>query len=213
MMRRPVSCAAPRRLAGQGLTLVEMMVSVVIVGVLAAAAGPSFLDMMERRRVIATANEVSSMMAYAKTETAARNAPVDVDISRSYAYGSSPTPISCVAVSLKGSWDTCFCWLKAGESCVATFKGKQLVGGTMLRSFVLPVADGVTIDTQGTNWPMGGVAGKLSFSPNQATLGIATDVQIHVKGKRGSALDLALNPAGRITICSPKGDMAGFVKC
>ncbi|WP_163592583.1 pilus assembly FimT family protein, partial [Klebsiella pneumoniae] len=57
---------APRRRSTHGLTLVETLVTVTVLGVILAVAAPSLRDLMERRRVIAAATELASMINYAK---------------------------------------------------------------------------------------------------------------------------------------------------
>jgi type IV fimbrial biogenesis protein FimT len=52
----------------RGFTLVELMVSVTVLGVLAVVAVPSFTNMMNRNRLAAQSNELLSAIQYARTE-------------------------------------------------------------------------------------------------------------------------------------------------
>ncbi len=56
-----------------GFTIVELMTVIVIAGVLATLAIPSFRDMLERRRLEGQANELVTDLQYARSEAAARN--------------------------------------------------------------------------------------------------------------------------------------------
>ncbi len=66
----------PRRQAG--VTLLELLVTVVVIAIMAAVAMPSFREMIERSRLTAAANEIVAVLQTAKGEAIRRNARVDV---------------------------------------------------------------------------------------------------------------------------------------
>jgi prepilin-type N-terminal cleavage/methylation domain-containing protein len=51
----------------RGFTIIELMVTVLIAAVLLAVAVPSFIDTLERRRVVGAANELSADLQYARS--------------------------------------------------------------------------------------------------------------------------------------------------
>jgi prepilin-type N-terminal cleavage/methylation domain-containing protein len=51
----------------RGFTLIELLIAVMVVAVLLAVATPSFIDTLERRRVVGTANELSADLQYARS--------------------------------------------------------------------------------------------------------------------------------------------------
>ncbi|WP_082551373.1 GspH/FimT family pseudopilin [Pseudorhodoferax sp. Leaf265] len=59
-----------------GMTLVETMVCLLIVGVLASLAGPAWRDLLQRQRVATVRTELTSAMQLARWEAVRRNAPV-----------------------------------------------------------------------------------------------------------------------------------------
>ncbi len=61
-----------------GFTLPEIMVTVAILGVLAAIAAPSFTGMLERRRLVGATETIMSDLRWARSEAIKRNADVTI---------------------------------------------------------------------------------------------------------------------------------------
>ncbi|KQP35748.1 GspH/FimT family pseudopilin [Pseudorhodoferax sp. Leaf274] len=64
------------RRAVVGMTLVETMVCLLIVGVLASLAGPAFRDILLRQRIATVRSDLTTAMQWARWEALRRNAPV-----------------------------------------------------------------------------------------------------------------------------------------
>lgn len=181
-----------------GVTLVELMVGVAVLAILVAVAIPSMTDLLERRRVIAAADEVGSILTYAKAETNATNSLLFVRF--------DPDPsqtMSCAAVVTTAGLNTCRCYLPANAVCPAT-------ASRSLRLFQLPL-DHVKFTAHATTWA--GSANYIVFEREQMSLqteGFHVDV---VGLKKGYKLRVEVNAAGRVKICSPNGDMTGYAAC
>jgi len=67
-----------RRSVQGGFTLIELMMVLVIVAILAAIAGPSFRDTIERNRRFFTIEQTLALLAQARGEAVARSARVHV---------------------------------------------------------------------------------------------------------------------------------------
>jgi prepilin-type N-terminal cleavage/methylation domain-containing protein len=65
-----------RRLAARGVTLMEMMAVIVIIGILAAVASPSFVMMFRDQRVSRAALEVSDIYRLARSRAMGRGSAV-----------------------------------------------------------------------------------------------------------------------------------------
>ncbi|NCT83456.1 MAG: hypothetical protein GXC94_09955 [Comamonadaceae bacterium] len=181
-----------------GLTLVEILVGLGVLALLVAVAVPSMADLLERRRVIAAAEEVAGILTYAKAET---NATSSVLIAR---FDPDPSAkMSCAAVVTAAGLNKCRCYFPAGDICPGTTSRS-------LRLFQLP-QDYVKFSAAATSWAGG--ANQVRFTREQ--MGVDTQgFHVDIVGlKKGYALRVDLNTAGRVRTCSPAGDMTGFAKC
>jgi len=186
------------RIRISGLTLIEILVGLGVLGILVAVALPSMADLLEKRRVIAAADEVAGMLTYAKAETNATNTILAVRF--------DPDPsMSCAAVVTTGGLNRCRCNNPANSICPSTVMDQKL-----LRLFQLPKSY-VKFDASAI-WQTG-QENFIRFSRDQGTME-TSNFRVDVVGlKRGYALRIEVNAIGRIKICSPNGDMSGYGAC
>jgi type IV fimbrial biogenesis protein FimT len=182
-----------------GVTLVEMLITVAILGVVLAVAVPSFSDMIERRRVIAAAGEIANIFTYARSEA---NVLADKLTIHMEPVPSSVGDYSCIRVSTAKGLDTCQC--DVAKACAM---GK----GVLLREFVLPRDKSVSFKADGV-WVPDRLY-RVGFLRDTHMTDVQ-DVQVTVTGARTSAeLRVEYNNAGRVRICSPSGTIGGFPVC
>lgn len=181
-----------------GVTLIELMVALGVMGILVAVAAPAMGDMIERRRVIAAAEEVGSLLTYAKSETNSSNALLFVRF--------DPDPnrqMSCAAVVTSSGLNRCRCYLSPTAICPNT-------QSALLRLFQLP-REHVKFTAYATTWA--GSPNYIMFDREQMgieTTGFYVDV---VGMRKGYTLRVQVNTAGRVKTCSPAGDMSGYAVC
>ncbi len=175
-----------------GLTLIEIMVALAVLAIVLAVAAPSMADLLEKRRVNAAAEEVLSLLNYAKAETNATDSLLFVrfDPDTSNPPGSK---VSCAMVATSTGLNKCRCYLPAANVCAGTTQRS-------LRLFQLPKTH-VKFDAFSTNW--GGSANNFRFMREQNSIApenLAVDV---VGLNRGFTLRVEVNSIGRVRICAP----------
>lgn len=174
----------------RGVTLIEMMVVVAIVGILVAVAAPSIADMLARRRVEMIAAELATTLAYARSEAGMRPNPVLI-----YFGGNSTT--SCYTVAYWGAAGSCDCTRGAGSACSAP-------GSTVTEFKTVQVASSTGVAVSSS-------ISRFKFNAPQMT--VDQTPSITVRSNRVGALRLDLNIAGRLASCSPDGSITGVVRC
>ena len=178
-----------------GLTLIEILVGMGVLSILIAVAAPSMSDLLERRRVAATADEIAGILNFTKAETNSTNSLLFVhfDPDKSGA-------MSCAAVVTTSPTDgLCQCFLPPDDICPGS-------ASKPLRLYQLP-SNNVTFSAFATKW--GGAANILRFSRNR--MDVTTDgFHVDVVGKKKKyTLRVEVNTVGRVRICSPNNDMNG----
>ena len=182
---------APR---ATGLSLVEVLVVLVVLGIILAVAAPSFLDLVNRRRVQAVAAELSTNLAYARSETGLR--PTNMVVQ----FGSNAS-MSCYTVAIESVIGGCNCTKDIGSACSGRFREVKTVQ--------IPTNTGVEL-TADAQWPQ--KPNVLVFESPQMTAS-PSDVVITVKGYHNLALQVKLNRMGRISVCAPDDSMSGVARC
>lgn len=186
----------------RGLGLVEVMVSVAIVGTLLAVATPSLLDLLERRRVAAVAQDIANILSFARSEANNMIDGITVHLDK------DPNGlVSCASVHILDMRDFCKCYLPRATMC----KGRGMGVLPVLQVYQIKNADGVSFEASASDW--GPLKERLTFRRNVYFTSV-TDVQVNVKGKRtGAQLRVEMNTANRIRICTPDGSISGFPAC
>lgn len=175
-----------------GLTLVELLTVVAVLGVVLALAAPSFADLMNKHRVAMVATNLSSDLAYARSEGVLRARSVSLRFA-------SNAQTSCYVVHVVGAVGICNCLNAEGSECPAP-PANQIA----LKAVRVAAARGVSLV------PAQGVPA-ITFTATQSMLSAAS-ATVTVVGNRGYRLETRVNSVGRVLICDPNGSMGGNFK-
>jgi type IV fimbrial biogenesis protein FimT len=180
----------------RGLTLIEVMIALGILGVIAALALPSFEGFRDRERVKGVANNLVADMQFARSEAVQRSRRVSVSFTLgvNWCYGIHQVedggPVEC----------NCTPNANASNSCnIKVVRGSD-VPGVQLSSASFGAGDA---------W--------YSIDPRRGQIldstGAAAQGAVGFTGGSGARLDAELNAVGRVRLCSPDSKIGGFPAC
>lgn len=195
---------APRRRSTHGLTLVETLVAVTVLGVILAVAAPSLRDLMERRRVIAAATELASMINYAKAEAAKQRGGGSDNGFTLHLEPPDDASTSCARLTTNSVGDTCGCDVAKADVCVNSTS-------SIIREFVLDRDTGVSFEAAADDW--GDSNRAITFQRNNY-FGFVKNLRLTATGRHsGAQLRVEFNSVGRVHICSPSNTIGGYPSC
>lgn len=179
----------------RGVTLVELVVTVAVVGVLAAVAFPGMSDFIDRQRLVNQMRAVADLAQFARSEAIKRSAAGQSDV-KSIAMTINPgTGGSGWFVGLANGTAAC-----SGSTCVINEGGNSVAHGATATecsgcTMAAPTAQQVVVfDLRGL-----------------ATGG--TSQAITLRSPLGKQLSVTISRLGRVSACSPGGSVTGYPAC
>jgi type IV fimbrial biogenesis protein FimT len=190
----------------RGFSLVELMITVLVVAILTAVAWPNFRDFMHRNTATAQANQVLAAFQYARNEAVSRRYPT--------AVCASTNGLSCTAGDTKyeNGW---MVWRDSTLSGTPSYSSAATPPDELLR--VADAQTGVSIRPFNSS----GALGMIAFDQRGSVIGANGVINIVVCAKIKSEDDLGSNSqrvpgkyvrvdtSGRITV----QDLAATDKC
>jgi type IV fimbrial biogenesis protein FimT len=176
-----------------GFTLLELMLTLLVLAVLATLGVPSMQQMLERNQLKSVARTLMSDLQWMRAEAIRRNRPlhlaVDVD---AWCYGIT-TRKSCNC--LAAAEDTEACLLDTSDTPVLR----------RVESADFPGVHIVSVTSSLSNPP------RLGFEPRRATA--TSHGSLTLGSRNGAQLRLILSKLGRVRACSPNGAVPGYKRC
>jgi len=185
-----------------GLTLVELMVVVALALLVALLAAPSLRDMIELRRLRGVNAQLVTDLQFARSEAVRRNLRLVMHFDQN-------DSMSCYIIY--AGPNTCDCTGTPGSACNSAVT-------TEVRTVQVPRSDSVRLDlTAAPDQPrqllLDNVAGGLMAVLNDVPSPAVDPFYITFRGDRVGQLRTSINPAGRISVCSPGGSVSGVDSC
>jgi type IV fimbrial biogenesis protein FimT len=189
-----------RRRTGRGFTLIELMVTIAIAGLLAMLVAPSFQDMILMQRLRGVNAQVVTDLQFARAEAVARARYVRFNLS-------SNTEQSCYVIYLAdgNGVDRCDCLNGAGTACPAGD------GRVEIKTVSVPVSSKVGLSIAvvlpstelDTAFAFDYVTGGLLGIPSDEQVIPLPTVQIDARIDDDRQLRNEILPTGRPRVCAP----------
>ena len=160
-----------------GFTLIELMITLAVLGVLAAIAAPSFSEVLERRKLNGAGEALFANLVFAKTEAIKRNTPVRISF-----VGNGATWCYGLAIN-------------AGCDCSDNVPACTIDGITKITN--QDDYSGVSVAASST---FGGSS--TSFTPLR---GAANAGHLQFSIASGAQLRIVVSSFGRVRLCSDTG--------
>ena len=178
-----------------GISLVEVVVVVSIIGILAALAFPSFTEMFGRSRLRSSAEQIRADLNLARSEALKRN--------------------KTIVIAFKVNADSTWCYgLKALVACDCTVTDTSASNFCQLDSDAggAGIATTVSSDSyRGITFSGTPFGGNLFFSSVRPTL-TASSATL-ASNNTGASIRVVASGLGRVRFCSPDGSLSGYPSC
>ena len=204
--------SAQRTAPARGLTIIELMVVVVLLGVLVALAAPSMRGLISVQRVRGVNAELVTDLQYARSEAARRNRDVSVgfqsdsamtcyvvyvDIAVAPGAPASGAPVSAPA-----------------SACDCTLTPVCSGGRQEIKTVQLPLSSGVSLGVTSFDGPV------VAFSRTSGSLMPAVPgetapnvFEVDITGTPRGKLRTSVGMSGRPSVCSPDASISGTPSC
>lgn len=176
-----------------GLTLIEVVVTIAIMGLLLAASMPSVGVWLANQRIRNTASSIATGMQYAQSEAVRRNRPVSFWLVSTTSTSSMDN--SCALSASSGSWVVTLGSTSPAGKCAAGSSTKQLKA-------TLAADGGGNVTLSAVNGSS--AANQITFNGFGQITNATPILQVNVSGSSGTlALRVAVNSGGQVKVCDP----------
>jgi len=195
---RPVEAA--------GFTLIEVIVTIAILGVILVLVAPSAVDWIVMQRVKSSASELVTDIRFARGESIKRGQPVVLS------FKTVAGTQTCYTVHTRAQGETgkCDCALGPSKACdVGGIPGIALLADTLVELKLVSVLAGTKVELKPNR-----AEEKFQALNGLPDPGIAGSFDVDIDGQNARVLRVVTNVAGRPMICAPSGSrIIGYPTC
>ena len=186
----------------RGLTMVELMVGLVVIGVIMMLAVPSVKRMMENQRLRSVTYQLVTDIQLARAEAATRGEWARVAFRNN-------TDVTCYSIYTSSvSSEVCDCRLGAGAACTTT-NTREIRTVQVPRALNVTVLPGQLRSTFAFDHRTGGLATNPTDDIPSPLAGFTIVSQIEAS----RSLQTSINRAGRVTMCAPLTSSIQETRC
>jgi type IV fimbrial biogenesis protein FimT len=183
----------------RGFTLVEMLITLVILALLLAAASPSFADFFDKARLRGAADDLATLYSKARTDAVKRGRDVTVAATAGWCFGANEAPDRSTANAANPVPASAACDCTAADACFVDFQRRVVASANY---------SGVS--------PVGALPGNLVFDGKLGNVSDLTARSLTLASPSGKfRAQLEISPLGQTRICTPTGYPAvgGYPPC
>ena len=159
-MTGPYTARSAHRSKAHGFTMVELVITVVVLAVLLAIAVPSMRELIARQRVASIAKELATDLRYLRTKAIEGKDSVTIK------FGSNDASTCYVLFAYGADELECNCARTDGQSSCGNGAGH----GEDLKTVLIPRTRGVTLAATPTSLELTGFNGLPRIVPDENTL-------------------------------------------
>lgn len=203
-----------------GFTLIELIITIVILVILTSIAFPSFVDTIDRRRVINATSEMVNQIQLARSISIVRNVEVELHVqvdNQAWCVGLTDDLINgcnCFATEIVTDSDGAI----TDNTCTVGIP--ELGNDERIEARILSANfPGVVLkEAQTTPFVIPAIISPIRFEPTRGMRSDATratDASYTFESNRGIATTTSVNIIGRVSTCSPTSDslLGGISPC
>lgn len=188
----------------QGVTLIEIMITVALLTIALAVGVPSFSAQIEKRQLIGLAEQISAHITLTRSQAITRSAAtyIKFDVGNNWRYGFSTNSNCDVNATAVTTANACILVIEDGDANIDPGDGSVDAGDLVLNRYDVTEHAGTSLAIANFS----GANSQIWFDPVR---GISDSGEITISSAPGNyQLKIKVGLLGDVRICAPDGDFS-----